>query len=411
MSQMLAQPRPAADRDPGPRRRCRTADGVRQRLSRRRADRGGARRRRRHRDHRPRERSGAVPRPADARVLLARGRLGPARQGHARRPPPRMRRARSPAATSPIPATSRCRTSRASGFRSPRSARTAAPSSPSSPAPAGRSTCKPARSSCSTRCTIPRATCSRTSSADFSGVRFDVVGPDRVAASGGTGRPRTDTLKVSIGYLDGYVGEGQMSYAGAGAVARGTARARHRARSGSRSSGSRRRSCASRSSASTACTAAPSCARVAEPAEARIRVVGRTDSLEDAVRIGNEVEALCTQRPGRRRRRVEIGAAGARHGVHAVPRAEVDAARELRGRLTMKLRELAHARSGDKGNVSNISVIAYEPGDYAFLAEHVTAERREGAFRRHRRADRSSAMSCPASVRSISSCTRRWAAA
>jgi hypothetical protein len=41
----------------------------------------------------------------------------------------------------------------------------------------------------------------------------------------------------------------------------------------------------------------------------------------------------------------------------------------------MKLRELAHARAGDKGDVSNISVIAYEPGDYAFLVEHVTPDR------------------------------------
>ncbi|WP_038937087.1 AtuA-related protein [Bradyrhizobium japonicum] len=41
----------------------------------------------------------------------------------------------------------------------------------------------------------------------------------------------------------------------------------------------------------------------------------------------------------------------------------------------MKLRELAHARAGDKGNISNISVIALEAGDYAFLLEHVTAER------------------------------------
>ena len=40
----------------------------------------------------------------------------------------------------------------------------------------------------------------------------------------------------------------------------------------------------------------------------------------------------------------------------------------------MKLRDLAHARAGDKGDVSNISVIAHEPGDYAFLLEHVTAE-------------------------------------
>jgi hypothetical protein len=46
----------------------------------------------------------------------------------------------------------------------------------------------------------------------------------------------------------------------------------------------------------------------------------------------------------------------------------------------MKLRELAHARSGDKGNVSNIAVIAYEPGDYAFLVEHVTAARVKAHF-------------------------------
>jgi hypothetical protein len=46
----------------------------------------------------------------------------------------------------------------------------------------------------------------------------------------------------------------------------------------------------------------------------------------------------------------------------------------------MKLRELAHARAGDKGNVSNIAVIAHEPGDYAFLAEHVTAERVRAHF-------------------------------
>ena len=39
------------------------------------------------------------------------------------------------------------------------------------------------------------------------------------------------------------------------------------------------------------------------------------------------------------------------------------------------LRRLAHARTGDKGDVSNISVIAYDPRDYARLERHVTAER------------------------------------
>ncbi len=41
----------------------------------------------------------------------------------------------------------------------------------------------------------------------------------------------------------------------------------------------------------------------------------------------------------------------------------------------MRLHELAHARAGDKGNTSDISVIAYAPGDYEFLRQQVTAER------------------------------------
>lgn len=39
------------------------------------------------------------------------------------------------------------------------------------------------------------------------------------------------------------------------------------------------------------------------------------------------------------------------------------------------LYELAHARTGDKGNRANISLIAYRAQDYALLAEQVTEER------------------------------------
>lgn len=41
----------------------------------------------------------------------------------------------------------------------------------------------------------------------------------------------------------------------------------------------------------------------------------------------------------------------------------------------MRLREIAHARAGDKGTTSTLSVIAHDPRDYAFLVEHVTVER------------------------------------
>jgi hypothetical protein len=46
----------------------------------------------------------------------------------------------------------------------------------------------------------------------------------------------------------------------------------------------------------------------------------------------------------------------------------------------MKLRKLAHSRTGDKGNTSNISVIAYDPADFARLEKHVTAERVKAFF-------------------------------
>ena len=132
--------------------------------------------------------------------------------------------------------------------------------------------------------------------ADFSNVRLDQAGPDCVAVSGGTGYARTDTLKVSIGYFDGYVGEGQFSYAGPGALARArlalqivaerlklTAVATKQLRLEIIGIDSLHRG--------------PLVGRGPEPQEARIRVIGRTDSLKDATRIGDEVETLWLNGP------------------------------------------------------------------------------------------------------------------
>ena len=46
----------------------------------------------------------------------------------------------------------------------------------------------------------------------------------------------------------------------------------------------------------------------------------------------------------------------------------------------MKLREIAHSRTGDKGNISNISVIAYDPKHFSLLQQQVTAERVKAHF-------------------------------
>lgn len=41
----------------------------------------------------------------------------------------------------------------------------------------------------------------------------------------------------------------------------------------------------------------------------------------------------------------------------------------------MKVRELAHGRTGDKGDTLNVSVIAFDGLNYPHLVRHLTAER------------------------------------
>jgi len=41
----------------------------------------------------------------------------------------------------------------------------------------------------------------------------------------------------------------------------------------------------------------------------------------------------------------------------------------------MLLRDIAHTRTGDKGNRSTLSVIAYDPKDFALLEKQLTPER------------------------------------
>lgn len=47
---------------------------------------------------------------------------------------------------------------------------------------------------------------------------------------------------------------------------------------------------------------------------------------------------------------------------------------------TVPLSHLAHGRSGDKGNHANIAILAYTEAGYAWLCEHLTAERVAAIF-------------------------------
>ena len=44
------------------------------------------------------------------------------------------------------------------------------------------------------------------------------------------------------------------------------------------------------------------------------------------------------------------------------------------------IRDIAHARAGDKGNTSNVNVWAYDPEDFELLKRELTAERIKQAF-------------------------------
>lgn len=145
--------------------------------------------------------------------------------------------------------------------------------------------------------------------ADFSGVRLLDAGEDRVRVEGGRGHARPERLKVSIGYRDGFIGEGQISYAGAGAVARGrlaidivTARLRL---AGVKVDELR----CDLIGVNALHDGASSC-RHGDPHEVRVRVAGRTADALEAARIGNEVEALYTNGPA--------GGAGASRSVREV---------------------------------------------------------------------------------------------
>ena len=132
--------------------------------------------------------------------------------------------------------------------------------------------------------------------ADFSQVKVEEIGPDRVRVSGGRGSRRTDTLKISVGYVDSFIGEGQISYAGPGALARGRL-ALEIVRERLKLTGVEASELRFELVGVDALHGPEIAAHANEPYEVRVRVSGRTENLREAVRIGNEVETLYTNGP------------------------------------------------------------------------------------------------------------------
>ncbi len=131
--------------------------------------------------------------------------------------------------------------------------------------------------------------------ADFSRVRVTDLGGDRVRVDGAGGRPRPAALKVSVGQFDGWIGEGQISYAGPGALARGRLAAgvvvERLALIGVTPLELRT------DLIGVDALHGAQANRTGDSYEVRLRVTARTVSSADAWRVAREVESLFTNGP------------------------------------------------------------------------------------------------------------------
>jgi len=131
---------------------------------------------------------------------------------------------------------------------------------------------------------------------DFTDVDLEEVGRDRVRISGGRGKPRPDLLKVSIGVKEGWIGEGEITYAGLGCVERAKLAeqvVRHRLEI----TGVDLQELRVDYIGINSLHGAASLPAVVPPYEVRLRFAGRARNKRDAVKLGNEVETLVGKGP------------------------------------------------------------------------------------------------------------------
>ena len=132
--------------------------------------------------------------------------------------------------------------------------------------------------------------------ADFTGVRLEETGPNRVRISGGRGRARPEQLKVSVGIKEGWIGEAELTYAGLGCVNRARLAeqvVRERLRIGGVNLEELRVDYIGLNSLH----GAASLPAQHEPYEVRLRFAGRAKHRRDAVRLAGEVETLVGKGP------------------------------------------------------------------------------------------------------------------
>jgi hypothetical protein len=130
---------------------------------------------------------------------------------------------------------------------------------------------------------------------DIMDVEFEQAGPDRVRLRGARARPRTPTYKVTVGYHDGFIGEGQISYAGPNAVGKAKLAAdvvQMRLKDRGFTYSEVRVDLIGMSSLHGMGDGRP------EPYEVRLRIAMRTDDRHAAEQVGFEIRAMHVNGPG-----------------------------------------------------------------------------------------------------------------
>ena len=131
---------------------------------------------------------------------------------------------------------------------------------------------------------------------DFTEVTLDETGPDRVTIKGGRGKPRPAQLKVSVGILEGWIGEAMITYAGLGCVERAKL-AEKVVRERLQIEGVKLQELRVDYMGLNALHSEASLPRRDAPYEVCLRFAGRAREKRDAVKLANEVETLVGKGP------------------------------------------------------------------------------------------------------------------
>jgi hypothetical protein len=126
---------------------------------------------------------------------------------------------------------------------------------------------------------------------DFTTARIEGEGRDRVRVAGISGKPRPSTLKVSLGCLEGFIGEDMFFYAGPGALRRAEL-AREILTKRFRVVGLQAEEVRIDLLGLNAIHGVATPAPAVEPYEIAVRVAARTQNREEAIKVGREVDGM-----------------------------------------------------------------------------------------------------------------------